>query len=273
LYFAQEWIDRAIPPGSSRYYAILHADNDTRDHLQAITALINIWSRLAFKGHDPEIALRKIDWWRAELSGEHCEHPLTQLIESSIANNQELDKHLLEVLGGYADLLQFGSPSTDEANKLFHWTTGAVACLALTGAKNTVNNPVARAGVVLSRFRCMRYLPEHIKAKLLCLPLTLLEANELSPAQLQPGSDDPALASFFRQQLLALDKEMEATSIELLHAGSASRPLYIYVRCQQQLLGKLVKNGAGLLQQPARFSPLRNYFIAFKAARQHYRNN
>ena len=225
--FSKEWIDRAIPPGSSRYYAVLHADDESREKLKAIISLVSIWSRLAFNSSDAEITLRKVDWWRTELSRENCEHPLTQLLASTLAGDANLTKHLLDILGGYADLVQFGSPSTDEANKLFHWSTGAVACLALTGVENTVNNPVARAGVVLSRFRCLRYLPEHVNAKLLCLPLTALEANGLSPAQLQPGSKDPALIAFFEQQLQALGTEMETAATELLHAGTATRPLYI----------------------------------------------
>ena len=273
LSFSQEWIDRAIPPGSSRYYAVLHADSETRNRLKAITALIGIWSGLAFNGPDPEITLRKVDWWRTELAEESYKHPLTQLLESALSSNENLGKQLLEVLGGYADLIQFGSPSTDEANKLFHWSTGAVACLALTGVENTVNNPVARAGVALSRFRCLRYLPDHVNARLLCLPLAALETNGLSPAQLQPGSKDPALTAFFQQQLQALGKEMEATAAELLRAGPSTRPLYIYLRSQQRLLEKILNNGADLMQSVRHMSPLRNYFIAFKAARQHYRYN
>jgi len=199
---ANEWIERTIPPGCSRYYAILHADKEAREYLQAITALLGIWSQLGFCSTEPEIAMRKIDWWRAELTGEHCEHPLSQLLESDLTDKQDLSGQLLDILTGYAELIQFGSPSTDEANKLFHWSTGAAACLVLTGVENTTNNPVARAGVALSRFRCWRYLPEHINNKLMCLPMTVLQANGFSPEQLQPGSEDAALSEFFSQQLV-----------------------------------------------------------------------
>lgn len=268
-----EWINRAIPAGSGRYYAMLHADDDAREHLQAVTALIGIWSQTAFGRSEPEIALRKIDWWRAEIAGEHCEHPLTRLLLPNIDSKKDLRPHLLDILKGYAELLQYGSPSTDEANKLFHWSTGAIACLALTGAENTVNNPVARAGVALSRFRCLRCLPEHINAKLLCLPMSLLEAESLSPAQFQPGSDDPTIITFFSRQLQTLDLEMKAVADELLHAGAGARPLYVYLCTQQRLLKKLMDSGANLLQPRVRLSPIRNYFVAFRAARQHYRAN
>ena len=129
------------------------------------------------------------------------------------------------------------------------------------------------AGVALSRFRCLRYLPDHVNARLLCLPLAALEAKGLSPAQLQHGSKEPALTTFFQQQLQALGKEMEATAAELLRAGPSTRPLYIYLRSQQRLLEKILNNGADLMQSVRHMSPLRNYFIAFKAARQHYRYN
>ena len=217
--------------------------------------------------------MHKIDWWRAEISAQQCEHPLSQLLASALTNNQQLSEQLLDALNGYADLLQFGSPSTDEANKLFHWSTGAVACLALTGVENTTDNPVARAGVALSRFRCWRFLPNHINAKLLCLPLSVLEANDVSPVQLQPGSEEPALNTFFERELLALNTEMESTAKALLVAGAATRPLYVYFRSQQQVLKKMISAGSNLLAQPLRLSPLRNYFNAFSAARQHYRHN
>lgn len=266
-----DWINRAIPAGSGRYYAILHADDDTRSHLQTITALISIWSQTAFGRNEPEIALRKIDWWRAEIAGEHCQHPLTQQLQLNLETTGNVRAHLLEILKGYSELLQYGSPSTDEANKLFHWSTGATACLALTGAENTVNNPVARAGVALSRFRCLRCLPEHVHAKLLCLPMTVLEAENLSPAQFQPGSDDPAITAFFSRQLQALDDELEAVAAELLHVGTAGRPLYVYLCTQQRLLKKLLSSGSNLLQPRVQLSPIHNYFVAFKAARRHYR--
>lgn len=268
----QEWIERAVPPGSSRYYAMLHASKEDRPRLQAITALIGIWSQLAFNSNETDIALRKFEWWREELDGIHQQHPLSIRLQQLPALPQQASR-LQEILSGYAEVLQFGSPSTDEANKLFHWNTGAVACLALTGVENTHDNPVARAGVALSRFRCLRHLPAHINSKLLCLPLTVLEANNISPAQLQPGSDDPLVQTFLQQQLQAIESEMDSTADTLLHAGSGTRALYIYLRSQQRLAAKLKKRRASLLQPVTPLSPIRNYFIAFNAARQHYRYN
>jgi phytoene synthase len=267
-----EWIERAIPAGSSRYYAMLHASDEDRPRLQTITALIGIWSQLAFNSNETDIALRKIEWWREELNGTHQQHPLSVQLQQLPAAPQQASR-LQEILSGYAELLQFGSPSTDEANKLFHWNTGAIACLALTGAENTHDNPVARTGVVLSRFRCLRHLPEHINSKLLCLPMTVLEANNISPAQLQPGSGDPVVQTFLQQQLQAIENEMDRTADTLLHAGATTRPLYIYLRSQQRLAAKLIKRRASLLQPVTPLSPIRNYFIAFNAARQHYRYN
>lgn len=265
----EQWIEKAIPPGSGRYYALLHADNNPQP-LRAIATLISIWSKLAFNNREIEIARRKLDWWRDELHKDTCQHPITNALQAHLLERPALREQLIEILKGYGSLLEHGSPSTDQANQTFHALTGGTSCVALCDSEltNQDRDAVVQAGIVLSRFRCLRYLRQHVACGLLCLPLTSLEAADVTPDMLTIENNSDSLKEFLDNALSATNNDLQASLTQLANCHAAVKPVYIYSFLQQKLVTVMQQDKANLLQHEIRLTPIKNYWHAFRAARR-----
>jgi len=280
------WTTAAAPAGSGRYYALLHSEQPFQQQQRLITTLISIFSKLGFQSREIEVAKLKLNWWRNELEKDRFDHPVTTaLAESFTATGHEISQpdntlhctdRLQILLNGYGSLLENGSPSKPESHyQNFHTATGATACQLLcnTDTEDPVVNDV---GVVLSKFRCYRYLRQHIDSGLLCLPMTALDAANISPAALTPGNTDSTVQAFLSnlQSELLQSLHTVATSftghVNTMPADNRAnyKALYIYLQLQIKLLEKQKKDNVSILDQTTKLTPLSNYWCAFKSARQ-----
>lgn len=266
-----EWIEQAVPAGSGRYYALLHSDPSLQEKQRLLATVISIFSKLGFQSREVEVVKHKLDWWREELGLKTFRHPVTSAL-GSISDVER--QHLQQLLNGYGSLLESGSPSTDEQNQQFHLDTGAVACQILCGTHS--NQAVADTGIALSKFRCLRYLRQHVDSGLLCLPLSSLDAAEISPALLTPTASTDAVENFLSKELLTVQQQLES-SLDTLGGHVSEIPdaekhrikaLYIYVGLQTTLLQSMRKDHSSVVVEVSRLTPIRNYWRAFRSARK-----
>ena len=279
-----EWIDKAIPAGSGRYYALLHSDSGLQKQQRLITTLVSIFSQLGFQSREIEVAKHKLEWWRQELEKESFDHPVMIALADSIATADEtkpatlppaIRKHLKVLLEGYGGLLDSGSPSSDEQNQQFHHNTGATACQLICSTDNDAA-AVANVGVALSKFRCHRYLRQHVDHGLLCLPMSSLDAAGISPALLTPAAADEKVINFIAESLEQLQEEMQQRSsaldnyIKEIPADQRGnyKCLSVYLSLQIKLLQVMRKDDISVVEQVTRLTPIRNYWYAYRAARK-----
>ncbi len=271
---ADEWIEKAVPAGSGRYYALLHSDPELQQRQQLASTLISIFSKLGFQSREIEIAKHKLEWWRCELEKETFQHPVMVAL-SNASPTPQTRQRLQLLLVSYGMLLQSGSPSTDNENKHFHLHTGAGAChlLCEVDSEIAVLNSV---GTSLSRLRCYRHLRLHIENGLLCIPMSTLESASISPADLTPDSSNDKVSEFLKAALSELEIEMHdsvhAMREHVIESQTEERrkykALYIYMLLQIKLLQVIRKDGSELLDKEIRLTPIRNYWHALQAARQ-----
>ncbi len=271
---ADEWIEQAVPPGSGRYYALLHSDPELQQKQRLVSTLISIFSKIGFQSREIEVAKHKLEWWRCELEKETFQHPVMVALDN--ANPSPQTRQMLQVLlVSYSMLLQSGSPSTDNENKHFHLHTGAGACHLLCDADGEIA-ALNDAGTVLSRLRCYRHLRLHVENGLLCLPMSSLESANLSPADLTPDSGNKKVSEFLKtalselevdmhQSLLAMQQHVTETQFE---ERKKYKSIFVYLSLQTKLLQAIRKDGAELLEKEIRLTPIRNYWHALQAARQ-----
>jgi len=267
-----EWIARAVPEGSGRYYALLHADDADAQRQKLITALISIFSQLGFQSREIEVAKQKALWWQQELQKDKFQHPVMLALQEQGLTPAALHQ-LQHLLDAYDSLLSQGSPSGDNENFNFHLHSGGIACILL--ANNKVEDEALRdTGIALSRFRCCRYLRMHIERGLLCLPISKLEAANISPAELLPGQHNDKLEAFFQDETNEVLLEMQSCanalegSISKNPQGRSYKSVYVYLALQIALLQRIKKDGCKLLSTDTRLTPIKNYWYAFRAARR-----
>ena len=267
-----EWFDQAIPAGSARYYALLHSHPELQEKQRLVTTLISIFSKLGFQSREVEVAKHKLEWWRQELEKETFSHPVMVAFTTM---TPVIRSQLKQLLNGYATLLESGSPSTDQQNQQFHSDTGAVACHLLCDTQEG-NESVHNAGVVLSRFRCLRYLRQHVDSGLLCLPISSLEAVDISPALLTPAANNEAVNAYFATELTKLRQDMLQSLEALARKATAAtdeerrnyKALYVYQTLQYKLLQLMCKDNTSVVEEVTRLTPIRNYWSGFLAARK-----
>lgn len=266
-----EWVEKAVPAGSGRYYALLHSDSEIQQRQRLIATLISIFSKLGFQSREVEVVKHKLDWWRQELELDSFRHPVT----AALGNLSRSERQLLQqLLNGYGSLLESGSPSTDEQNRQFHLDTGATACELLCATND--NTAVTLTGVALSKFRCLRYLRQHVDSGLLCIPMTSLDAAKLSPALLTPAASTEAVESFLLKELSTVQQELQESARLLEEFVSAIaneerhsfKALYVYHTLQQKLLQSMLRDKVSVVTEATRLTPIRYYWHAFRAARK-----
>ena len=268
----REWIEQAIPPGSGRYYALLHSDPELQTQQQLITTLVSIFSKLGFQSREVEVAKHKLQWWRQELEKESFNHPVMAAFNNV---TPVMKSQLKQLLNSYGSLIESGSPSTDLQNQQFHLDTGAAACHLLCDTRDTIQT-VSDAGVVLSRFRCFRYLRQHVDSGLLCLPISSLETADISPAQLTPAARNKAVSDYFTSELTVLREDMQESLEALARQVSAAtdeerrhyKALFVYLTLQYKLLHLMCKDNTSVVEEVTRLTPIRNYWHGFLAARE-----
>jgi len=278
-----EWINKAIPAGSGRYYALLHSGSGLQKQQRLITTLVSIFSQLGFQSREIEVAKHKLEWWRQELEKESFDHPVMVALADSTATADATAtdtllpvtrKHLKVLLEGYGALLDSGSPSSDEQNQQFHLNTGGTACQLICSTDNDTS--VANAGVALSKFRCHRYLRQHVDHGLLCLPMSSLDAAGISPALLTPAAADEKVKNFIAGALEQLQEELQQSSHALdmnikkvpADQRGSYKALSVYLSLQIKLLQVMRKDDISIVEQVTRLTPIRNYWYAYRAARK-----
>jgi len=288
-----EWINKAIPAGSGRYYALLHSDSGLQKQQRLITTLVSVFSQLGFQSREIEVARHKLEWWRQELEKDSFDHPVMAAFANTTASANTLEarpatedpvtanllpethKRLKILLEGYGALLDSGSPSNDEQNQQFHLATGAVTCQLICCTKSD-EAVVGDAGVALSKLRCFRYLRQHVDHGLLCLPMSSLDAAGISPALLTPAAADDNVKRYLADALQQLQEEMQR-SADALEAHVKEMPadkhgnykaLSVYLSLQIKLLQVMRKDDISVVEQVTRLTPIRNYWYAFRAARK-----
>lgn len=262
------WVDRAAPPGSGRYYALLHDNNSIAT--STILALISIWSNLCFSNREIEAARKQLEWWQLELEKTTPIHPVTSALHNQDPVRYEYaTPYLKEVLRGYGSLLLEGSPSRAEPAKLFHERTGAMGAMAIAGPLTQESSKLTleKAGIALSQFRCIRHVYKHASNGLLCLPFEAMSNAGVSPTDIVPGRYTANLRTFLQEQLSSVND-----AFELFFESSTGDPeqrfLFVYSKLQQRLLVSYQRDLTKLDDAGFRLTPLRNFWTAWRAQRQ-----
>ena len=80
-----DYINRAAPPGSMRYFALLYAPVEQRELLTALF-VIDAEIRASATQVAHEVAHTRLQWWRAEvdrLINRNAQHPATQVVQAA----------------------------------------------------------------------------------------------------------------------------------------------------------------------------------------------
>ncbi len=97
--------ERAAASGSSFYYSFVFLPQDTRRAITAFYALCRELDDVVDECHEPQVALAKLEWWRAEITrfaAGQAEHPATRALYDTPRGREAPPALLLEIVDGMA---------------------------------------------------------------------------------------------------------------------------------------------------------------------------
>ena len=248
-----EYINRAAPPGSMRYFALLYAAPEQRDALTALMVIDNEIRASINAAH--EVAHTRMQWWRAELDrlvNRNPQHPATQLLQSTLPNADYSRLHELLVAADM-ELARMTFNTVSELNAYLERSSIAIQFIA-------ANPDSARAlSTWIRRVETIRDLAVDVRAGCILWPLDELDAGGVTLEVLRANRmTDPIRA------LLATEIHRLETQFQTL--PTLTRPLVVLAQLHRKLLRQIVKSDYDVLSQRHELSPLQKVWTAWRAA-------
>lgn len=266
-------LNRAVPPGSMRYYAWLYTPEPQRD---VIAALFLIEAELHDTARAPhEVAHIRLQWWREEIDrliAGKAQHPAMQVLQAASLPHVEFNS-LHEVALSAAQELANATYETDiELSQYLRGGLGGLFQLAAQHLSETSSTTLLDAAVQLGAFvrqvEILRDLRPDFHHGRLYLPLTKLDELNIEYEALQsnewPDAIVQLLKSLCQQQLAAYQTLKQGL---LNSEKQVLCPLLVLTELHARVLQHIAHDPATATQQRIELSPLKKLWTAWKAAR------
>ncbi len=264
---------KAGPPGSALYYALLQLPPSKRDAAYAVHAFCQEIADIHAAVHDPGVAHAKLDWWRQELarlfSGAPA-HPVARAL-APVIDNARLNRAQFEAIlhGAEMDLSQMRYLDFAGLSHYCDAAGGAPAELAshIYGFDNDSTPALARAlGHAITLGRRVTDAGVDARAGYVYFPIDELQRFGVTAADLQNGKYSPAFVELMKFQ-------HERASQAIANAARAipqtdrrrQKPLLALASLQLALMDEVAASDYQVLHQRIDLTPLRKFWRAWRA--------
>ncbi len=258
-----DYLHRAAPPGSMRYFALLYSPPAQRELL---TALFVVESEIrASTDAAHEVAHTRLQWWRGEIDrliNRNAQHPATKVLQSALP---EVDfSKLHEVLvAADMDLARMTYHTTQELNAYLERSGGGLFELA----EDTVSRPSSRRlGGLIRRVETLRDLAVDLRAGRLYWPIDELSASGISPQR----PSDPEYREPW-QALLASEAQRLCATLSTLEppgADGLARPMAVLAALHGRLAKTIADAPESVFSTRHELGALQKVWTAWRAARR-----
>lgn len=279
-------INRAAPPGSMRYFALLYAPPQKRD---AVTALyvIDAEIRESAQSVNHDVAHTRLQWWRQEIDrlvNANPQHPATRILSAQADFDRKLFARLHELLvAADMDLARMTYLNARELRAYCARSGGMVQeLIAMLLAGPVVLDESARAaanriGVGVRQAEMLRDVRQDACEGRLYLPLDALEKAAVTLEDLRAREVSTrvrtALAAF--RESVAADLDAHENSHENSSGNSFGksvraylRPLFVMAALHRRLLDRIARSNYEVASQRIELGPVEKPWVAWRAARR-----
>lgn len=272
--------DKAAASGSSFYYAFRFLPPARRQAITAFYAFCREVDDVVDEMHDPEVAMRKLQWWRSEVDAAFAGAPTHPVTRALVPLAPAFDLHagqLQWVIDGCEmDLQQSRFADFAALQRYCHLVAGVVGEVAAGIFGRTQVQTVAyahRLGLAMQLTNIIRDVGEDARRGRIYLPVDELQRFDVKASEIllrQPpwgySARFQALMRFQAERAQALYDE----ALALLPPADriAQRPGLMMANIYRTLLHEIEKQGFQVLHQRTSLTPLRKLWIA---TRTHWR--
>lgn len=256
---AAEFLQRAAPPGSMRYFALLYATPVERDLLSTLFVIDSEIRASIDAAH--EVAHTRLQWWRTEIDrliNRNAQHPATQALQAALPDADFSALHELLVA---ADM--------DVACMTYQTKTELDAYLIRSGSIlefATASNQEARKharqlGALIRRVETLRDLSIEAKSGRVYLPFDDLDARKITLENLRVKQPPKDLVDLVATEVQRVSQELNALT-------AISRPLVVLGELHARLLAQITATSHDVFSQRHELGPLQKVWTAWRAARR-----
>lgn len=275
-------INRAAPPGSMRYFALLYAPPQKRD---AVTALyvIDAEIRESAQSVNHDVAHTRLQWWRQEIDrlvNANPQHPATRILSAQADFDRKQFARLHELLvAADMDLARMTYLNARELRAYCARSGGIVQELIamLLAGPAALDEPARaaanRIGVGVRQAEMLRDVRQDAYEGRLYLPLDELEKAAVTLEDLRAREVSArvrtALAAF--RESIAADLDAHDNSLGNSFGKGARaylRPLFVMAALHRRLLDRIARSNYEVASQRIELGPVEKPWVAWRAARR-----
>lgn len=269
-------INRAAPPGSMRYFALLYTPAEKR---AAVTAMYVIDAELreSAQSANHDVAHTRLQWWRQEfdrLVNGNPQHPATRILNALPDFDRKQFARLHELLAAAdMDLARMTYLNQQELRGYCSRCGGMVheliAMLLLPGPIDEPTRAAAnRIGIGVRQTEILRDLQQDAHDGRLYLPLEALEQAGVGVEDLR-GKDlnetVKGLLASFRAATVA-DLELQKAAFEPA-TRAYLRPLFVMAALHRRLLDRIARQHYDVATRRIELGPVEKPWVAWRSAR------
>lgn len=267
--------DKTARSGSSFYYSFLFLPADRRRAITALYAFCREVDDVVDECREPDVAQRKLDWWRAEIAALFAgqpSHPVTQALSVAISQFNLPEEHFQEIIDGMAmDLSSSRYATFQELSLYCYRVAGVVGLMAaeIFGYQQRNTQKYAHhLGMAFQLTNIIRDIREDARRSRIYLPLEDLARFGVSEADILNGKTSAAT-----QQLMAFQlgraREYYQKAFDFLpeedrypqRIGLIMSAIYL------KILARIEQNPNQVFASRVSLSPLHKLWLAWRTAR------
>jgi phytoene synthase len=266
--------EKAIPPGSDLYYAMLYVPGPKRRAAIALHAFHRELNGIIEADHDPAVAGQRLAWWRSEIQalyGGRPQHPVSRALAAALGEPplpQDRFQEPIEALHkdldtpAYADFETLSRHCRRVSGVL--WQSWA----EILGHTRQATLHAARdLGVGLQLTQILWELRRDLHRGHLYLPLDELERFGVSRAQLEGAHATAGIRPLLAHQAARATALLQR-GLEGIPAPDRAAQLgpIVMARLQQEALREMERDGFRVLEHRIALPPLRKLWLAWRSA-------
>lgn len=270
-------VNRAAPPGSMRYFALLYAPPERRE---AVTALfiIDAEIRESAQSANHDVAHTRLSWWRQEidrLANANAQHPATRVLSGLAPDRREYTK--LHELIAAADMDLARMTYLDERELRAYCarsggTVGEVLASLLTPADaldDATRKEANRIGALVRATEIVRDVRQDAYDGRMYLPLDVLEQHGVGHDDLRAQDLSKPARAALGKIAMQVRSDFDATFASIRPPMRAYlRPLFVLGGLHAALLAHIARLDYDVGAERIELGPIRKPWTAWRAARR-----
>jgi phytoene synthase len=272
-------INRAAPPGSMRYFAVLYTPVEKRDVVTALF-VIDAEIRESAQSANHDVAHTRLQWWRQEIDrlvNDNAQHPATRILNAAADDRRHFAKLHELIAAADMDLARMTYLNEQELRAYCARSGGSIAELIAfqlwkpsdKAAPDEVTRAANNLGALVRATEMIRDVRQDACDGRLYLPLDRLEKHGVRHESLRTKELDASARAALAETARRIGDDIESTFTSIPASVRAYlRPLYVLAGLHAGLLKQMSRLDFQVGAARIDLGPIRKPWVAWRSARR-----